>query len=416
MQTIQTLAAHILDTVLSGKNLTDTLATAWRQHPALAPAERAAVMDITHGALRHYGWLRGALDKLLSRPLTDSRIDRLLIVALYQLEHTQAAPYAIVDHAVRVAAAHEGGRLKGLTNAVLRNFQRRHDELAAALRREPTAFWNHPDWWVGAVQQAYPKDWKAILTASNQHPPMTVRVNRRRLSVADWLTRLQEAGLDGVVLEGEAVRLVKPVPVDKLPGFAEGDVSVQDAGAQLAADWLEVADGMRVLDACAAPGGKTCHLLERAQLNLTAVDNDANRLQRVQSNLTRLGLSARCLTGDASRPKAWWDGQMFDRVLADVPCSASGVARRHPDIKWTRRPTDIPSLGRQQGALADALWALVAPGGKMLYATCSIFPTENRRQIDAFLTRHVNAELERDIQLLPDENHDGFYYALIRKT
>jgi 16S rRNA (cytosine967-C5)-methyltransferase len=219
-----------------------------------------------------------------------------------------------------------------------------------------------------------------------------------------------------VVLEGDAVRLVKPVPVDKLPGFAEGDVSVQDAGAQLAADWLEVADGMRVLDACAAPGGKTCHLLERAQLDLTAVDNDAHRLQRVQSNLTRLGLSARCLTGDASRPKAWWDGQMFDRVLADVPCSASGVARRHPDIKWTRRPTDIPSLGRQQGALADALWALVAPGGKMLYATCSIFPTENRRQIDAFLTRHVNAELERDIQLLPDENHDGFYYALIRKT
>lgn len=416
MQTIQTLAAHILDTVLSGKNLTDTLATAWRQHPALAPAERAAVMDITHGALRHYGWLRGALDKLLSRPLTDSHIDRLLIVALYQLEHTQAAPYAIVDHAVRVASAHEGGRLKGLTNAVLRNFQRRHDELAAALRREPTAFWNHPDWWVGAVQQAYPKDWKAILTASNQHPPMTVRVNRRRLSVADWLSRLQEAGLEGVVLEGEAVRLVKPVPVDKLPGFAEGDVSVQDAGAQLAADWLEVADGMRVLDACAAPGGKTCHLLERAQLDLTAVDNDAHRLQRVQSNLTRLGLSARCLTGDASRPKAWWDGQMFDRVLADVPCSASGVARRHPDIKWTRRPTDIPSLGRQQGALADALWALVAPGGKMLYATCSIFPTENRRQIDAFLTRHVNAELERDIQLLPDENHDGFYYALIRKT
>lgn len=416
MQTIQTLAAHILDTVLSGKNLTDTLATAWRQHPALAPAERAAVMDITHGALRHYGWLRGALDKLLSRPLTDSHIDRLLIVALYQLEHTQAAPYAIVDHAVRVATAHEGGRLKGLTNAVLRNFQRRHDELAAALRREPTAFWNHPDWWVGAVQQAYPKDWKAILTASNQHPPMTVRVNRRRLSVADWLTRLQEAGLDGVVLEGEAVRLVKPVPVDKLPGFAEGDVSVQDAGAQLAADWLEVAEGMRVLDACAAPGGKTCHLLERAKLDLTAVDNDASRLQRVQSNLTRLGLSARCLTGDASRPKAWWDGQMFDRVLADVPCSASGVARRHPDIKWTRRPTDIPSLGRQQGALADALWALVAPGGKMLYATCSIFPTENRRQVDAFLTRHVNAELERDIQLLPDENHDGFYYALIRKT
>ncbi|AQR63638.1 16S rRNA (cytosine(967)-C(5))-methyltransferase [Aquaspirillum sp. LM1] len=416
MQTIQTLAAEILDTVLSGKNLTDTLASAWRQHPALAPAERAAVMDISYGSLRHYGWLRGVLDQLLSRPLDDALIDRLLLVALYQLVHTQAAPYAVVDHAVRVAAAHQGGRLKGLTNAVLRNFQRRRDELTAALRRDPTAFWNHPDWWVGSVQQAYPKDWKAILTASNQHPPMTVRVNRRRTTVAAWLARLTEAGMEATVLEGDAVRLTKPVPVDRLPGFAEGEVSVQDAGAQLAAEWLDVRDGMRVLDACAAPGGKTGHLLECADLALTAVDNDGVRLQRVESNLARLGLSARCVVGDASRPASWWDGKMFDRILADVPCSASGVARRHPDIKWTRRPTDIPSLGRQQGALADALWALLAPGGKMLYATCSIFPTENRRQVDAFFSRHVNAELERDIQLLPDENHDGFYYALIRKT
>ena len=241
--------------MLSGKNLTDTLATAWRQHPALAPAERAAVMDITHGALRHYGWLRGALDKLLSRPLTDSHIDRLLIVALYQLEHTQAAPYAIVDHAVRVASAHEGGRLKGLTNAVLRNFQRRHDELVAAAPRAdgllespglvggrsaaglPERLESHSH-----RQQSAPADDRA-----RQSPPP------QRGRLAD---RLQEAGLDGVVLEGDAVRLVKPVPVDKLPGFAEGDVSVQDAGAQLAADWLEVADGMRVLDACAAPGGK----------------------------------------------------------------------------------------------------------------------------------------------------------------
>lgn len=222
--------------------------------------------------------------------------------------------------------------------------------------------------------------------------------------------------MEATVLEGDAVRLTKPVPVDRLPGFAEGEVSVQDAGAQLAAEWLDVRDGMRVLDACAAPGGKTGHLLECADLALTAVDNDGVRLQRVESNLARLGLSARCVVGDASRPASWWDGKMFDRILADVPCSASGVARRHPDIKWTRRPTDIPSLGRQQGALADALWALLAPGGKMLYATCSIFPTENRRQVDAFFSRHVNAELERDIQLLPDENHDGFYYALIRKT
>jgi len=213
-----------------------------------------------------------------------------------------------------------------------------------------------------------------------------------------------------------AITLTKPVPVDKLPGFAEGVVSVQDAGAQLAASWLEVKDGMRVLDACAAPGGKTGHLLEIADLDLTAVDVDTARLARVSSNLARLGLSAQTVTGDAARPATWWDGKPFDRVLADVPCSASGVVRRHPDIKWTRRPTDAQTFARQQIGFLDALWALVVPGGKMLYATCSIFPAENRRQIDNFLTRHVNASLERDIQLLPSEEHDGFYYALLCKA
>ncbi len=416
MQTIQKLAAHTLDTVLSGRNLTDTLAALWRQEPALTGPQRAAIMDICYGSLRHYGWLRGALDSLLSKPLADPFIDRLLIISLYQLLYSQTAAYAVVDHAVHVATAHDDGRLKALVNAILRNFQRRRAELTAALKREPVAFWNHPDWWIGVVQQTWPRDWKQILTVANQHPPMTLRVNVRRTTPEAYLATLTAAEMPATLHASGAITLTKPVPVDKLPGFAEGVVSVQDAGAQLAASWLEVKDGMRVLDACAAPGGKTGHLLEIADLDLTAVDVDTARLARVSSNLARLGLSAQTVTGDAARPATWWDGKPFDRVLADVPCSASGVVRRHPDIKWTRRPTDAQTFARQQIGFLDALWALVVPGGKMLYATCSIFPAENRRQIDNFLTRHVNASLERDIQLLPSEEHDGFYYALLCKA
>ncbi len=416
MQTIQKLAAHTLDTVLSGRNLTDTLAALWRQEPALTGPQRAAIMDICYGSLRHYGWLRGALDSLLSKPLADPFIDRLLIISLYQLLYSQTAAYAVVDHAVHVATAHDDGRLKALVNAILRNFQRRRAELTAALKREPVAFWNHPDWWIGVVQQTWPRDWKQILTVANQHPPMTLRVNVRRTTPEAYLATLTAADMPATLHTSGAITLTKPVPVDKLPSFAEGVVSVQDAGAQLAASWLEVKDGMRVLDACAAPGGKTGHLLEIADLDLTAVDVDTARLARVSSNLARLGLSAQTVTGDAARPATWWDGKPFDRVLADVPCSASGVVRRHPDIKWTRRPTDAQTFARQQIGFLDALWALVVPGGKMLYATCSIFPAENRRQIDNFLTRHVNASLERDIQLLPSEEHDGFYYALLCKA
>lgn len=416
MQTIQKLAAHTLDTVLSGRNLTDTLAALWRQEPALTGPQRAAIMDICYGSLRHYGWLRGALDSLLSKPLADPFIDRLLIISLYQLLFSQTAAYAVVDHAVHVATAHDDGRLKALVNAILRNFQRRRAELTATLKRESVAFWNHPDWWIGVVQQTWPRDWKQILTVANQHPPMTLRVNVRRTTPEAYLATLTAADMPATLHTSGAITLTKPVPVDKLPSFAEGVVSVQDAGAQLAASWLEVKDGMRVLDACAAPGGKTGHLLEIADLDLTAVDVDTARLARVSSNLARLGLSAQTVTGDAARPATWWDGKPFDRVLADVPCSASGVVRRHPDIKWTRRPTDAQTFARQQIGFLDALWALVVPGGKMLYATCSIFPAENRRQIDNFLTRHVNASLERDIQLLPSEEHDGFYYALLCKA
>ncbi|MCL5060487.1 MAG: hypothetical protein M1449_08255 [Candidatus Thermoplasmatota archaeon] len=325
---------------------------------------------------------------------------------------------------------------------------------------------SHPDWWIAKLQAEHPHHWQGILEASLLHPPFTLRVNRRHGDVAGYLRRLNEAGLPAHQTGPDAVTLDKAVPVHTLPGFDRGDVSVQDAGAQWAARLLDAQPGERVLDACAAPGGKTGHILERAcaktarkgqavvvkpinrqqprtaqgastpkginvwrrtpggcDVDLTALDADAARLARVRENLDRLQLSATLVEGDAARPDAWWDGRPFDRILADVPCSASGVVRRNPDIKWLRRPDDIAQFAAQQAVMLEALWRLLAPGGTLLYATCSIFDEENEGQVRAFLARHAS-DAERcplpeplsDGPLLPDAEHDGFFYALLRKT
>ncbi|QEL57504.1 16S rRNA (cytosine(967)-C(5))-methyltransferase RsmB [Chromobacterium paludis] len=413
MHHIQRLAADILGRIEAGTTLTDALAEAHRQHPQLNPAERGALQDLSYGGLRHLGVLRHCLRQLVPRPLPEPLLERLLLVALYQLQHTRAAPYAVVNEAVTSATGIAGGKFKGLVNGALRNFLRRREEILAAVDEAAAA--NHPDWWVAKLRQAYPDQWQAVLAASNSHPPLTLRVNRREGSVADYLARLEAAGMAATALGDDAVQLAKPVGVRDLPGFAEGEVSVQDEGAQRAAHWLDLQPGLRVLDACAAPGGKTGHMLERADIELMALDIDAARLGRVGDNLERLGLTAELREADAAKPDSWWDGRPFDRILADVPCSASGVARRHPDIKWLRRPGDFAALGRQQAAMADALWPLLASGGKMLYATCSIFPEENCQQLESFLRRHPDAVSLREEQLLPCERHDGFYYALLQK-
>lgn len=417
MQTIQTLAARALIEVLSGKNLNEIFAATLARSSQLAAGERAALRDLCFGTLRHYGQVRATLNLLVTRPLTDPFVDKLLSVAIYQLLHTRAAQHAIVDQAVKAASEHQQGRLKGLVNGVLRSFLRQQDSLAQQITKDTVGFWNHPEWWIAEVRQAYPGQWKAILKAGNDHPPMTLRVNARHGTPEQYLARLAEQDMAADLIGESAIRLVQAVPVDKLPGFADGDVSVQDAGAQLAAEWLDVQAGMRVLDACAAPGGKTGHLLEKyADLNLLALDSDRKRLGRVEDNLRRLDLHATLKQGDAGQPEKWWDGQLFDRILADVPCSASGVARRQPDIKWTRRSTDIRQFAQQQAAIVDALWPLLAQGGKLLYVTCSLFPAENNRQIEAFLSRHADAVLERETQLIPDAEHDGFYYARLAKS
>ncbi|MEK7791653.1 MAG: 16S rRNA (cytosine(967)-C(5))-methyltransferase RsmB, partial [Pseudomonadota bacterium] len=272
--------------------------------------------------------------------------------------------------------------------------------------------------------QQYPQNFQAILAADNKHPPMTLRVNQRKISVEDYCRLLNEQGMSAQLLWQGALKLSQPVGVEKLPGFSEGLITVQDAGAQLAASFLDVQDGMRVLDACAAPGGKSTHLLELAEVSLTVVDNDSARLTQVQQNLERMKMKVDHLVcGDASKPDTWWDGQLFDRILADVPCSASGVVCRHPDIKWLRRESDILQFSASQQAILNALWKTLNQGGRLLYVTCSIFAEENRMQTDKFINDHPDARLMplsgvalMDGQLLPDSQHDGFYYALLRKT
>ncbi|MBE9610609.1 16S rRNA (cytosine(967)-C(5))-methyltransferase RsmB [Chitinilyticum piscinae] len=418
----QKLASQTLLAVLDGQNLTDALTRVWQHHPQLTPQQRGAIQDACYSTLRELELWRAVLKQLLRAPLKEVEIEALLLIALQQLHAARAASYAVVDHAVKVAAKTGKGQAKGLVNAVLRNFLRQQDELLAAARRTPAGRHNHPQWWVTQMRTSYPQDWQAVLDANNSHPPMTLRINLRHASVADYQALLAERGIESRILGQQALQLDKPVSVDSLPHFMDGWVSVQDLGAQYAALLLDVQDGQRVLDACAAPGGKTGHLLELARLELTALDNNPERLQRVADNLQRLQLSATLRCGDAAKPQQWWDGKPFDRILADVPCSASGVTRRHPDIKWLRRPEDFARFAAQQAQILDALWPLLAEGGKLLYATCSVFPVENADSAAEFAVRHPDARrlplpewAGTAGQLLPSPDHDGFYYALFSK-
>jgi 16S rRNA (cytosine967-C5)-methyltransferase len=402
---------------------------------ATAPALRPAVMDLVFGTLRDAGRGDFLLGRLLERPLAEPRAHALLLAALFRLEQRPPDAHTTVDQAVHAAAGIKGGRLKALVNGVLRSFLRRRDELLAAADADPVARWRHPQWWIGRLQDEQPQAWQDILAAGNSHPPMSLRVNRRRLAANrrpasadprdtashDFLRELEAAGIAARVLDDIAIRLEVPLAVERLPGFADGRVSVQDWGAQRAAALLDLAAGQRVLDACAAPGGKSAHILETAAVALTALELDEARARRVRDNLARLGLAAEVRVADARRVDDWWDGRPFERILADVPCSASGVARRHPDIKWLRRPDDVAQFARTQAEIIDALWRVLAPGGKMLYCTCSVFRAENADQIKEFSRRHPDARrlptgcADHEIQLMPGHEHDGFYYALLQK-
>ncbi len=402
-------AAPIVARVMEGQSLADG---ALERVPA---ARRPAVQDIVYGTLRRYGEGDALLAPLLRNPPYPV-IRALMLCALHRLATWTDAPHTVVHQAVEAAGQLEEGRYKGLVNGVLRNYLRQQEALQQELANQPAARLWHPDWWLEKLQASHPEHWEALVAADNGPPPMGLRVNLRQGSTAAYLERLEAAGISGR-LQGEAgILLHKPVPVSQLPDFASGAVSVQDLGAQRAAELLAPAPGSRVLDACAAPGGKTAHLLERAELELTALDLDPLRCRQIEANLSRLGLAARVRCGDASRPQAWGkQPQSFDAILADVPCSASGVVRRHPDAKWLRQPQDILKFAYTQRRILERLWPALQPGGKLLYATCSVFPEENGEQVAKFLSRTPDARLQTEEQWLPDAEHDGFYYALLHK-
>jgi 16S rRNA (cytosine967-C5)-methyltransferase len=423
----QLLAAQAVGQVLAGRNLNQALDGIRCSHPELSPPQRGALQDISYTALRWMTRLDALLAQLLQRPLTDERVRCLLLVALGQLEYGKSAQHAVVDNAVQAASHLRLPWAKSLVNAVLRNFLRQRETLQTRIAGNETASLSYPQWWIDKLKTQYPEHWRGMLETGNQHPPMTLRVNRRRLSRDDYLDLLRQQEIAARAVGEWGLLLERPLPVEQLPGFGEGLVSVQDLGAQQAALWLDAGDGMRVLDACSAPGGKTAHTLELADVRLLALDSDAERLGKVSANLRRLQLSGEVRVGDAADPQQWWDGQPFDRILADVPCSASGIVRRHPDIKWLRREEDIAGFSEQQSKILCGLWSTLAKGGKLLYATCSVFREENSQQVEAFLAHTPDARrlplaggvevgIEQEGQLLPCDIHDGFFYALLQKT
>lgn len=401
---------------------------------AVAAALRPGVQALAFHVWRNLGRAQALRSKLVSR-LPAPGTDALLCVALALAWNEDEAPYdafTLVNQAVEAlkrnptTAAHAN-----FVNACLRRFVRERATLVAATDSDPEARWNHPRWWIERLQREHPQHWQAILTAANAHPPMTLRVNVRKSTPAQYLAQLHGAGIAAQAGNAAALYLDQPVPVQQLPGFSQGWVSVQDSAAQLAAPLLLQGLGAhpRVLDACAAPGGKTAHLLEASDAQVQAVELDPRRMQRVAQTLERLGLQAQLRTADAAHVHDWWDGVPFDGILLDAPCTASGIVRRHPDVRWLRRESDIAQLARLQAQLLDALWPLLRPGGRMVYCTCSVFLAEGSQQVQAFLARQPEARLlPAPGHLLPGDpggadkvgdnsshDHDGFYYALLEK-
>jgi 16S rRNA (cytosine967-C5)-methyltransferase len=424
-------AARALAAVLSGKaSLGSSLPP---QLDKVEPRDRALAQDLAFGAARWQPRLAMLAERLLQKPFkaADKDVEALLLVGLYQLFHTRIPAHAAIGETVGCADKLKKPWAKGLLNAVLRNAQRQGEAIFAELERDPAARTAHPRWLQKALKASWPEHWEAVCAANNAHPPLILRINRRHGSRDAYLAELAQAGIaaEPCAFSRDGIRLAEACDVKSLPGFAEGRVSVQDEAAQLSADLLELAPGQRVLDACCAPGGKTCHLLE-AEPGLTevvAVDLEESRLARVRENLARLQLQATLIAADGRDTGAWWDGKPFQRILLDAPCSATGVIRRHPDIKLTRQADDIPALAQLQGELLDALWPTLEVGGVLLYATCSTLPQENSDNIATFLARTPGAR-ELDIpgpyglkqphgrQLLAQEDgHDGFYYAKLIK-
>jgi len=424
-------SAQCVLAVEQGRSLSDVL-------PQVAVALRPGVQALTFLALRQLGAARAVARQMVQRapaPAVQALMHTALAVLLADPQGQRYQPHTVVNQAVEAAKQARETRMQvGFLNACLRRFLRERDALCAVLETDPVARWNHPLWWIQQLQRDHPEHWQSILLANNQAGPMVLRVNRRRAERTAYQQSLQDAGMAATLVGEDGLLLAAPQPVERLPGFGLGHCSVQDAAAQLAAGLLldgrawSVAD--RVLDACAAPGGKTAHLLERADLDLLALDKDPRRCERIHDNLHRLGLHAQVQCADAARTQDWWDGRGFDAILLDAPCTASGIVRRHPDVRWLRRASDVEQSVGIQRELLEALWPLLKPGGRLVYCTCSVFKAEGADQVAAFLGRHSDAALQ------PSPGHllagtvtgegqfhdngscgyDGFFYARIDKV
>jgi len=426
------LAAKVLTAVNSrGTSLTDALLQ--NENRLTEKSDHALLQELCYGVTRWWWHLDAIVNQLLHKPFKskDDDLKHLAMIGLYQLQFMRVPDYAAVTETVNACVSLKKAWAKNVINALLRNYQRQAQSLQDKLQENLVALYSHPAWIIERLQSAWPEYWQSILAANNRKPPMVLRVNLTKMSRNTYTKHLSECGMAAseITFNDAGLILEKAVPVELLPGFSEGWVSVQDSAAQLAAELLQVDNAKRVLDVCAAPGGKTTHILERKTMleQLVAVDIDPQRVQKIGDSLRRLGLSATLKTGDAVQPAGWWDNVLFDRILLDAPCSATGVIRRHPDIKQLRRETDIQQLVLLQRQILNAVWPLLESGGMLLYATCSVLPEENDNQIQNFIENHPDANSmeitanwgvsqKYGRQIFPgQDNMDGFYYACIQK-
>ena len=422
----QLIAADCVSEVIKGHNLNQVFERRLDHHQNITPQQKSVAVFLAYGAIRFLGENQFFIQQLINKKITNKKIEALLYVALFQLNHDQSNDFTVVNEAVEAAKFINKSWAGSFVNGVLRNFIRQKERLQTELKNDEEAFYSYPSWWINLIKQNYTKDWQSILLNGNKHPPLTLRINERKTNLKQYEEKLKSESISYRVLGNIALELTHPTTVEKIPGFLDGEVSIQDYGAQLAAKLLDLQDGQICLDACSAPGGKTGHMLEIADIELVSIDHQKDRLYKVKENLERLHLHAHLKCADLTAVNTWWNKKLFDRILLDAPCSASGVVRRHVDIKWLRRPRDIEMFAKQQEAMLEATWQLLKKGGKLLYATCSIFNGENQKVIDHFIKQHIDAKEVKwtvdsgyskyENQLIPSENHDGFFYALLEKN
>jgi 16S rRNA (cytosine967-C5)-methyltransferase len=422
----QLIAADCVSEVIKGHNLNQVFERRLDHHQNITPQQKSVAVFLAYGAIRFLGENQFFIQQLINKKITNKKIEALLYVALFQLNHDQSNDFTVVNEAVEAAKFINKSWAGSFVNGVLRNFIRQKEKLQTELKNDAEAFYSYPSWWINLIKQNYTKDWQSILLNGNKHPPLTLRINERKNNLKQYEEKLKSESISYRVLGNIALELTHPTTVEKIPGFLDGEVSIQDYGAQLAAKLLDLQDGQICLDACSAPGGKTGHMLEIADIELVSIDHQKDRLYKVKENLERLHLHAHLKCADLTAVNTWWNKKLFDRILLDAPCSASGVVRRHVDIKWLRRPRDIEMFAKQQEAMLEATWQLLKKGGKLLYATCSIFNGENQKVIDHFIKQHIDAKEVKwtvdsgyskyENQLIPSENHDGFFYALLEKN